>query len=68
LPVRLHHGLPPGFHPDYEIDHLIPPCLGGSNDFSNLSPSRRRGIEPIWNAEAKDIKNAAAKNAEKDEV
>jgi hypothetical protein len=25
-----------GTHPDYEIDHLIPLCLGGSNDPSNL--------------------------------
>src|ERR1700687_1592489 len=29
------YGLPPGTHPDYEIDHLIPLCLGGSDDPSN---------------------------------
>ena len=48
------YGLPPGTHPDYEIDHLIPLCLGGSNDPSNLWPQPRRTIEPKWNAEAKD--------------
>lgn len=26
------YGLPPGIHPDYQIDHLIPLCLGGSDD------------------------------------
>jgi hypothetical protein len=31
--------------PDYEIDHLIPLCLGGSNVFSNLWPQARRSIE-----------------------
>jgi hypothetical protein len=48
------YGLPPGVHPYYEIDHLIPLCLGGSNDPSNLWPQPRRSIEPEWNAEAKD--------------
>jgi hypothetical protein len=48
------YGLPPGDHPDYEIDHLIPLCLGGSDDPSNLWPEPRRSIEPKWNAEAKD--------------
>jgi len=48
------YGLPPGEHPDYEIDHLIPLCLGGSDDPSNLWPQPRRSIEPKWNAEAKD--------------
>jgi 5-methylcytosine-specific restriction endonuclease McrA len=48
------YGLPPGTHPDYEIDHLIPRCLGGSDDPSNLWAQPRRTIEPIWNAEAKD--------------
>jgi hypothetical protein len=48
------YGLPPGTHPDYEIDHLIPLCLGGSDDPSNLWPEPRRSIEPKWNAEAKD--------------
>jgi hypothetical protein len=41
-------------HPDYEIDHLIPLCLGGSDDPSNLWPQPRRSVEETWNAEAKD--------------
>jgi hypothetical protein len=48
------YGLPPGIHPDYQIDHLIPLCLGGSDDPSNLWPQPRRSIEDTWNAEAKD--------------
>src|ERR1035437_2092492 len=48
------YGLPAGTHPDYEIDHLIPLCLGGSDDPSNLWPQPRRSIEKTWNAEAKD--------------
>jgi hypothetical protein len=52
--VLLRFGLSPGAHPDYEIDHLIPLCLGGSDDPSNLWPQPRRSIEPKWNAEAKD--------------
>jgi len=31
------YGLPPGDHPDFEIDHLIPLCLGGS-DVAGTSP------------------------------
>jgi hypothetical protein len=52
--VLIRYGLSPGPHPDYEIDHLIPLCLGGSDDFSNLWPQPRQTIEPKWNAEAKD--------------
>jgi hypothetical protein len=52
--VLIRYGLPPGQHPDYEIDHLIPLCLGGSDDFSNLWPQPRASIDPKWNAEAKD--------------
>jgi len=52
--ILMSYGLPPGTHPDYEIDHLIPLCLGGSDDLSNLWPQPRRSIEPKWNAEAKD--------------
>jgi hypothetical protein len=48
------YGLPPDTHPDYQIDHLIPLCLGGSDDPSNLWPQPRRSIEDTWNAEAKD--------------
>jgi hypothetical protein len=52
--VLIRYGLRPGQHPDYEIDHLIPLCLGGSDDFANLWPQPRRSIEVTWNAEAKD--------------
>ncbi len=52
--ILTRYGLPPGTHPDYEIDHLIPLCLGGGDDPSNLWPQPRRSIEPKWNAEAKD--------------
>jgi hypothetical protein len=52
--VLIRYGLPPGAHPSYEIDHLIPLCLGGGDDPSNLWPQMRRSIEPEWNAEAKD--------------
>jgi hypothetical protein len=43
-----------GPHPNYEIDHLIPLCLGGSDDLSNLWAQPRRSIEATWNAEAKE--------------
>lgn len=52
--VLARYGLPRGPHPDYEIDHLVPVCLGGGNDVSNLWPQPRRNIELKWNAEAKD--------------
>jgi hypothetical protein len=52
--ILTRYGLPPGTHPGYEIDHLIPLCLGGADDPSNLWPQMRRSIEPEWNAEAKD--------------
>jgi len=52
--VLRRYGLPPGTHPDYEIDHLIPLCLGGSDDPCNLWPQPRRSLEETWNAEAKD--------------
>jgi hypothetical protein len=48
------YGLPAGTHPNFQIDHLIPLCLGGSDDRSNLWPQPRRSIEDTWNAEAKD--------------
>jgi hypothetical protein len=34
--ILMSYGLPPGDHPDFEIDHLVPLCLGGSDDPSNL--------------------------------
>jgi hypothetical protein len=52
--VLKRYGLPTGAHPDYEIDHLIPLCLGGSDDPSNLWPQPKRRMEATWNAEAKD--------------
>jgi hypothetical protein len=48
------YGLPTGPHPTMEIDHLIPLCLGGSDDDKNLWPQPRRSLEPQWNAERKD--------------
>ena len=52
--ILAEYGLPPGPHPQYEIDHSIPLCLGGADSDSNLWPQPRRSIEPIWNAERKD--------------
>jgi hypothetical protein len=34
--ILMRYGLPPGTHPSYEIDHLIPLCLGGG-DYVSLS-------------------------------
>jgi hypothetical protein len=48
------YGLPGGAHPQYEVDHLIPLCLGGADSDANLWPQPRRSIEPTWNAERKD--------------
>jgi hypothetical protein len=48
------YGLPLGPHPQFEVDHLIPLCLGGADDDRNLWPEPRRSIEPIWSAERKD--------------
>jgi hypothetical protein len=30
------YGLPPGPHPDYEVDHLIPLWIGGADEDRNL--------------------------------
>ena len=47
--ILTRYGLPPGTHPDFEIDHLIPWCLGGSDDFVQsmgaTSPQYRAGVE-----------------------
>jgi hypothetical protein len=54
---------PPGTHPDFEIDHLIPLCFGGSDDPSNLWPEPRRRIEPKWkSASAPDIDTKATES------
>ena len=52
--IMREYGLEPGPHPDFEVDHLIPLCLGGADDDRNLWPEPRRSIEPVWNAERKD--------------
>ena len=52
--IMAEYGLPLGPHPQYEVDHLIPLCLGGADSDLNLWPEPRRSIEPIWNAERKD--------------
>jgi hypothetical protein len=36
--VYARYGVPPGAHSGYEIDHLIPLELGGSNSMRNLWP------------------------------
>jgi hypothetical protein len=48
------YGLPGGRHEAYEIDHLIPLSIGGSDDNANLWPEPRRMIESDWPAERKD--------------
>jgi hypothetical protein len=52
--ILVEYGLPPGPHPDFEIDHLIPLGVGGADDDRNKWPEPRRSVEPVWNAEAKD--------------
>ena len=48
------YGLPPGPHPDFEVDHLIPLGHRRGRRRWNLWPEPRRTIEPTWNAETKD--------------
>jgi hypothetical protein len=36
--ILAEYGLPPGPHPQFEIDHSIPLCLGGADSDSNLWP------------------------------
>jgi hypothetical protein len=48
------YGLTPGPHPNYEVDHLIPLGIGGSDDDRNLWPEPRRPVEREWSAEKKD--------------
>jgi hypothetical protein len=52
--IMSEYGLLLGPYPDWEIDHLIPLCLGGADDDKNLWPEPRRSIEKEWPAELKD--------------
>jgi hypothetical protein len=52
--IMAEYGLPPGPHPDFEIDYLVLLGMGGADDDRNLWPEPRRSVEPVWNAEAKD--------------
>ena len=40
--IMAEYGLPPGPHPDFEIDHLIPLGIGGGR-LSGRDPGRSRG-------------------------
>lgn len=47
--VFARYRIPPGFWHLYELDHVIPLCLGGSNDPANLWPE-------VWaHAHRKDV-------------
>jgi hypothetical protein len=48
------YGLPPGPHPDFDVDHLIPLCLRGADSDANLWPQPRPSLEPEWSAERTD--------------
>ena len=48
------YGLPPGPHPDYELDHLIPLGIGGDDRDANIWPEPRATVESEWTAERKD--------------
>jgi hypothetical protein len=52
--ILARYGLPTGPHSDFEIDHLVPLCLGGSDSDANLWPQPRRSIEREFPAELKD--------------
>jgi hypothetical protein len=46
------YGIRWGARYDYELDHLCPLCIGGSNSEKNLWPEPRFGT---WNAAKKDV-------------
>jgi len=52
--ILAEYGLPTGPHGDYELDHLIPLCLGGADSEANIWPQPHRPLEPAWNSERKD--------------
>jgi hypothetical protein len=52
--IMKEYGLPAGAHHQYEVDHLVPLEIGGSDDDKNLWPQPRRSIERVWNAERKN--------------
>jgi hypothetical protein len=47
------YGVPYKEHPNYELDHLIPRCLGGADEVRNLWP------QPLAEAKVKDAIEAA---------
>jgi hypothetical protein len=47
------YGLRPKTRWQYEIDH--PLGIDGSDEPSNLWPKPTRALEPMWNAEVKDV-------------
>jgi hypothetical protein len=49
--VFARYGIPWSRHAEFEMDHDIPLCLGGSNELSNLWPEPFFGT---WNAYLKD--------------
>jgi hypothetical protein len=53
--LLIRDGLPPGPHPNYELDHIVPECLDGPDTDDNIRAQPRKTIEPIWNAELKDV-------------
>ena len=50
--VLQEYGIPNARPEDYEIDYLIAPRLGGTEDIRNLWPEPYR--TPVWNAHVKD--------------
>jgi len=46
------HGIADARREDYEIDYLITPRLGGTEDIRNLWPEPYR--DRVWNAQVKD--------------